>query len=63
LPHSYLTPFHPRPTIETGRELAALLLRAQQALARLEVAGEMVPSLDWFIYAFVRKEAVRLLAD
>jgi len=39
-------------------ELAALLLRAQQALARLEVAGEMVPSLDWFIYAFVRKEAV-----
>jgi Fic family protein len=24
----------------------------------LELAGEMVPSLDWFIYAFVRKEAV-----
>src|SRR5690606_9829273 len=23
-----------------------------------ELAGEMVPSLDWFIYAFVRKEAV-----
>ncbi len=39
-------------------ELAALLPRAQQALARLEVAGEMVPSLDWFIHAFVRKEAV-----
>jgi len=58
LPHSYLTPFHPRPTIELDGELAALLLRAQQALARLEVAGEMVPSLDWFIYAFVRKEAV-----
>ena len=31
---------------------------AEQALVRLEVAGEMVPSLDWFIYAFVRKEAV-----
>jgi Fic family protein len=31
---------------------------AEQALARLEVAGEMVPSLDWFIFAFVRKEAV-----
>jgi len=31
---------------------------AEQALARLELAGEMVPSLDWFIYAFVRKEAV-----
>jgi Fic family protein len=36
----------------------ALLARAEHALARLEVAGEMVPSLDWFIYAFVRKEAV-----
>jgi cell filamentation protein, protein adenylyltransferase len=31
---------------------------AEQALLRLELAGEMVPSLDWFIYAFVRKEAV-----
>jgi Fic family protein len=31
---------------------------AEQALVRLELAGEMVPSLDWFIYAFVRKEAV-----
>ncbi|MEI9948227.1 MAG: Fic family protein [Pseudomonadota bacterium] len=31
---------------------------AEQALIRLELAGEMVPSLDWFIYAFVRKEAV-----
>jgi Fic family protein len=34
------------------------LSRAEHALARLELAGEMVPSLDWFIYAFVRKEAV-----
>ncbi len=41
-----------------GGELAATLARAQHALARLEVAGEMVPSLAWFIYAFVRKEAV-----
>jgi Fic family protein len=31
---------------------------ARQALIRLELAGEMIPSLDWFIYAFVRKEAV-----
>jgi Fic family protein len=41
-----------------GGDLAATLARAEHALARLEVAGEMVPSLDWFIYAFVRKEAV-----
>jgi Fic family protein len=38
--------------------LAARLRAAEQALIRLELAGEMVPSLDWFIYAFVRKEAV-----
>jgi Fic family protein len=34
------------------------LRAADRALARLDLAGEMVPSLDWFIYAFVRKEAV-----
>lgn len=31
---------------------------AQTALARLAVAGTMVPSTDWFLYGFVRKEAV-----
>ena len=31
---------------------------AGHALAQLNLAGEMVPSLDWFLYAFVRKEAV-----
>ena len=46
------------PPLEMDSKRAALLARAEQALARLEVAGEMVPSLDWFIYAFVRKEAV-----
>ena len=38
--------------------LAQRLRAAEQALVRLELAGEMVPSIDWFIYAFVRKEAV-----
>jgi Fic family protein len=38
--------------------LADRLRHAEQALTRLDLAGEMVPSLDWFIYAFVRKEAV-----
>lgn len=37
---------------------AARLRPAEQALVRLELAAEMVPSMDWFIYAFVRKEAV-----
>lgn len=28
------------------------------AIGRLEIAGSMVPSPDWFLYGFVRKEAV-----
>src|SRR5215211_3420207 len=52
-------PLPPRaPALDAGGKRTAALARAEQALARLLVAGEMVPSLDWFIYAFVRKEAV-----
>lgn len=46
------------PPIVVEAALAERLRAAEQALVRLELAGEMVPSLDWFIYAFVRKEAV-----
>jgi Fic family protein len=46
------------PALELSAKRTALLARAERGLARLEVAGAMVPSLDWFIYAFVRKEAV-----
>ena len=46
------------PPIVFDAGLAERLRAAEQALVRLELAGEMVPSLDWFIYAFVRKEAV-----
>jgi Fic family protein len=53
---------HPLPPADPALILDGVLrehLRAaEQALIRLELAGEMVPSLDWFIYAFVRKEAV-----
>ncbi|HLW23019.1 MAG TPA: Fic family protein [Steroidobacteraceae bacterium] len=51
-----LPPSHP--PLEVDSKLAGLLARAERSLSRLDVAGEMVPSLDWFIYAFVRKEAV-----
>ena len=47
-----------RPPLAITRALEGRLRSAEQALVRLELAGEMVPSLDWFIYAFVRKEAV-----
>jgi len=39
----------------TGR---FFLRSAEQKLSRLDLAGEMVPSIDRFFYAFVRKEAV-----
>jgi len=46
------------PPLDLGGKLANRLRDAEQALSRLDLAGEMVPSFDWFIYAFVRKEAV-----
>ena len=59
----YFEAFVPRPLPPkfTAKELAILdgpLRKAEAALARLNLAGEMIPSLDWFIYAFVRKEAL-----
>ena len=50
-------PLPPVPALELA-PLEGRLRAAEHALARLELAGEMVPSLDWFLYAFVRKEAV-----
>lgn len=53
--------FVPEPLPPENPPLAVpedLLRRALQELARLDVASRMVPALDWFIYAFVRKEAV-----
>jgi Fic family protein len=47
-----------QPPLVIGDSLVRRLRLAENALVRLELAGEMVPSLDWFIYAFVRKEAV-----
>lgn len=46
------------PPLVIDDRLGARLAQAEQALVRLSLAGEMVPSIDWFIYAFVRKEAV-----
>ena len=55
VPHA-LPPADPPVVVDAALEKR--LRAAEQALVRLELAGEMVPSLDWFIYAFVRKEAV-----
>ena len=46
------------PVISLSDEQLELLRRAEDSLRRLDLAGAMVPSLDWFVYGFVRKEAV-----
>ncbi len=52
-------PLPPRdPPLALEGELLHRLRLAEEALVRLGLAGEMVPSLDWFLYAFVRKEAI-----
>lgn len=52
-------PLPPRaPELSLDGRLAERLHAAEGALMRLDLAGEMVPSFDWFLYAFVRKEAV-----
>jgi len=53
------TPLPPRdPPLDLGGTLATLLIEAQAAIDRLRLASTLVPSLDWFIYGFVRKEAL-----
>jgi Fic family protein len=51
-----LPPANP-PLVLDGR-LAALHAEASIAVGKLGVAGAMVPSAQWFLYGFVRKEAV-----
>ncbi len=46
------------PPLARDESLSARLAHARGALRSLELAGQMVPSIDWFVYAFVRKEAV-----
>ena len=47
-----------KPPLELDADARELLAEAELALSRLELAGEMVPSVEWFVYGFVRKEAV-----
>jgi len=46
------------PPLDTSGEIDRLCAVAMTAMARLEVAANMVPSTNWFLYGFVRKEAV-----
>ena len=52
-------PLPPRePPLDLEGELAPPLARAREQIRLLEVAGDLVPSIEWLVYAFVRKEAV-----
>jgi Fic family protein len=46
------------PPLDLDDHQRSLLAEATGSLGRLAVAGTMVPSPDWFLYGFVRKEAV-----
>ena len=46
------------PPLELDGNLRRLLGRAEEKLRLLDLAGDLVPSVEWFVYAFVRKEAV-----
>lgn len=46
------------PNFEVTDSVQSLLDNVESQLAKLEWAGQMVPSIDWFVYAYVRKEAV-----
>lgn len=46
------------PTLVIEGDLAKLHTDALAAIGQLAVAGTMVPSANWFLYGFVRKEAV-----
>lgn len=47
-----------KPPLVLDERLAALASDATAALGRIAVAAAMVPSPDWFLYGFVRKEAL-----
>jgi very-short-patch-repair endonuclease len=52
-------PLPPRdPPLKMDAELSELLRRTEAAVKKLRLAGATVPSLDWLLYSFVRKEAV-----
>jgi Fic family protein len=46
------------PPIAIRGPLAQRLRAAEQAMRHLDLASQMVPSPEWFLYGFVRKEAV-----
>lgn len=46
------------PPLTVDQELQRRLNNAQAGLSRLAVAADLVPNAQWFLYSFVRKEAL-----
>jgi len=46
------------PALQVDLSMTEKLEAATASIKRLAIAGEMVPSIEWLVYAFVRKEAV-----
>ncbi len=44
------------PPLDLSGDLALLLARANESVRLLELAGDLVPSIEWFVYAFVRAD-------
>ena len=51
-------PLPPRPEIKIDMEMLTLLSKADRALARLDMAGEIVPNPELFVKMYIRKEAI-----
>src|SRR5688572_20071804 len=47
-----------RPPLVIEGSLANALARADHSMGRLAVAADLVPNAEWFLYGFVRKEAL-----
>ncbi len=51
-------PLPPNPPLELSSELLSALLEASTELGRLDGVAEILPDPDFFVYSYVRKEAV-----
>ena len=51
-------PLPPNPPIHIDKEIRTLLGEASAEIEKLELASKLVPSQEWLLYGFVRKEAV-----
>ncbi len=47
-----------KPSLAVDHSMASLLASAMTSIGQLSIAADMVPNAQWFLYGFVRKEAL-----